>query len=286
MKNIEFNFNEDMRLIRELMGLSQAEFAEMLHVEAVTVNRWENGSAGFSNDSLERLYMSAYRHGININKIKEQFFAEESDPIEKLLFHGAKTMIDGALDIDHAKERNDFGKGFYCGESFVQASLFVSGFPQSSVYIFEFDPEGLEHKRYEVDREWLLTIAAFRERLGRYSGNKLIGRLKEEANSADYIIAPIADNRMFQIIDEFIKGSITDEQCIHALAATDFGMQYVMKSEKALKRLVVLERCYLCGEEKRAYSNSRAEDIMNSDNKVNAARIKYRGKGKYIDELL
>ena len=205
MKNIEFNFNEDMRLIRELMGLSQAEFAEMLHVEAVTVNRWENGSAGFSNDSLERLYMSAYRHGININKIKEQFFAEESDPIEKLLFHGAKTMIDGNLDIDHAKERNDFGKGFYCGESFVQASLFVSGFPQSSVYIFEFDPEGLEHKRYEVDREWLLTIAAFRERLGRYSGNKLIGRLKEEANSADLFqtvtLASIVE-REYRVEDE------------------------------------------------------------------------------------
>lgn len=35
--------------------------------------------------------------------------------------------------------------------------------------------------------------------------------------SADYVIAPIAGNRMFQIIDEFAAGEITDAQCEHAL---------------------------------------------------------------------
>jgi len=32
--------------------------------------------------------------------------------------------------------------------------------------------------------------------------------------------------------------------------------------------------------------NERSRDIKTAEDKVRAARIRYRGKGKYIDELL
>lgn len=40
---------------------------------------------------------------------------------------------------------------------------------------------------------------------------------------------------MFRIIDSFIEGEITDEQCIHCLAATNLGLQYVFKTKKCLE---------------------------------------------------
>ena len=84
----------------------------------------------------------------------------------------------------------------------------------------------------------------------------------------------------------FNDGEITDEQCRHALAATELGMQYVIKTERAAKCAEVLERCFLCSEEKKAYYTARSDDFRAAEDKVRAARIKYRGKGKYIDELI
>ena len=132
----------------------------------------------------------------------------------------------------------------------------------------------------------MLTGACFRGRLkGRISAEKQ-SQICAKADQADYIIAPIADNRMYQIIDSFIDGEITDEQCRHALAATELGMQYVIKTERAAECAEVLERCYLCSEEKKNYYTARSDDFRAAEDKVRAARIKYRGKGKYIDELL
>ena len=41
---------------------------------------------------------------------------------------------------------------------------------------------------------------------------------------------------MFQIINSFIEGELTDEQCKHCLAATNLGMQYIFVSEKAVSQ--------------------------------------------------
>ena len=34
---------------------------------------------------------------------------------ERLLFHGAKSEIDGAIDIHRGRQNSDFGQGFYTG---------------------------------------------------------------------------------------------------------------------------------------------------------------------------
>jgi len=69
----------------------------------------------------------------------------------------------------------------------------------------------------------MLTIACYRGTLEKYESHPMIQKLIEKSRDYDYIIAPIADNRMFQIINSFINGEITDEQCKHCLAATKLG---------------------------------------------------------------
>jgi hypothetical protein len=78
-------------------------------------------------------------------------------------------------------------------------------------------------------------------------------KLRQELLKNDYVIAPAADNRMFRIIDEFIAGKITDVQCREAIACRDLGNQYVFLSEKALKNVKILMRCYLAEKEKEKY---------------------------------
>ena len=132
----------------------------------------------------------------------------------------------------------------------------------------------------------MLTIAYYRGALEKYSNSSLLKELIASSRKCDYIIAPIADNRMFSIINSFIRGEITDEQCKHCLAATNLGNQYVFINNLAVSKLKMVEKVYLCEKEKQYYQEIRSNDAKLGEDKVMLARIEYRGKGKYIDEIL
>ena len=50
---MNYNFSEDLKSIREILGLSQSEFASQLGVERVTVSRNELGKTKPSSNFLE-----------------------------------------------------------------------------------------------------------------------------------------------------------------------------------------------------------------------------------------
>lgn len=99
----------------------------------------------------------------------------------------------------------------------------------------------------------MLTIAYYRGKLQEYVKTETVKKLLKANEGVDYIIAPIADNRMFEIIDSFIEGEITDVQCQHCLSATNPGKQYVFVSEKALDHITLLESCFLTDSENQKY---------------------------------
>lgn len=280
-----FNISEDMKIVRELLNITQEELADELNVEPLTIKRIENGVTNTSKRTLDLFYDFIYKKKIYLNKIKEMFYKEELTK-EILLFHGAKSAIIGNIDINKGRKNNDFGHGFYCGESYEQSASFVENFENSSVYYFSLDVTGLRSLKYAVDRDWMLTIAYFRGTLSEYKDSIVIKNLISRLEGVDYVIAPIADNKMFRIIDSFINGEITDEQCKHCLAATNLGFQYVLLNDNAISRLKMLECCYLSNEERNHYRKIKLEDNKISDDKVKLARIQYRGKGLYIDEIL
>lgn len=281
-----YNFAQDLKAIREILGLTQAEFAAQLGVEQVTISRNELGKTNPSDKLMERVYRYAFQKKIQLNRLKEMLWAENLGKQYKLLFHGAKGAIDGELSIYAGRANNDFGQGFYTGERYDQAVSFVSGFDRSSVYLLGFDNSSLKCRQYEVDQDWMMTIAYYRGTLGKYRDHPIIKKLQQDSRDCDYIIAPIADNRMFQIINSFMDGEITDEQCRHCLAATNLGFQYVFVSEEAMRHVRLLERCYISENEKEYYKGIRSSESKLGDDKVKLARITYRGKGKYIDEIL
>lgn len=283
---MEYNFKKDLKAIRSILELSQSEFAKQIEVEQATISRNESGQTKPSAKLLEDVYSFAFDKNIKLNNLKEMLFHEEISASHKLLFHGAKSTIEGKPNVNRGRANNDFGKGFYTGESYDQAVSFVSGFSDSSVYFIDFNFENLECKKYEVNQEWMMTIAYYRGTLDSYKEHPIIKDLIEKSRECDYIIAPIADNRMFRIINSFIDGEITDEQCKHCLAATNLGMQYIFVSDKAMSQAKIIERCYIPENEREYYMNIRSQDAKLGDDKVKLARIQYRGKGHYIDELL
>ena len=149
-----------------------------------------------------------------------------------------------------------------------------------------FDDKDLKKAEFTVNQEWMIAVAYYRGRLEAYKEHPLIKKIINKVEKADYIYAPIADNRMFDIIDQFTDGLITDEQCKHCLAATNLGNQYVFLNEKAISKLTIIERCFISNLERQECQKIKEAEITDGDNKVKAALIKYRKKGKYIEEIL
>ena len=283
---MNYNFGQDLKSIRAILGLTQTELASLIDVKQTTISRNEQGKTEPSAKLLEQVYQFAFEKNIRLNRLKEMLWLENLESNHKLLFHGSKNKIEGSLSAKKGRNNNDFGQGFYAGEHYEQAISFISGFDRSSVYFLDFKENGLKYKKYMVDQEWMMTIAYYRGALEEYKNHPLIMKLVEESRQCDYIIAPIADNRMFQIINSFIEGEITDEQCKHCLAATNLGAQYVFISDKAIQNIKLIERCYISANEKEYYKNQKSSDARLGNDKVKLARRQYRGQGRYIDEIL
>ncbi|MGN0038169.1 MAG: DUF3990 domain-containing protein [Coriobacteriales bacterium] len=282
-----YRFADDIELVCELLEMTGADLARELGVAPVSVSRWKTGASRPSEKSTAAFYDLAFEKGLRLNQIKAQLQRELiGNRGHVSVFHGAKGELEGELSLEHSKPGNDFGRGFYCGESLEQSAMFVVGYPSSSIYILDFDPEGLERAEYGVDQDWMLTVAWFRGKLRSYAGHERIDALASRVAKADYVVAPIADNRMFETIDSFIDGEITDVQCQHCLSATNLGSQYVFTSEAALRQVAITEHCFLAGREKRHYLESRKQELAVGSDKVKAARRLFRGQGRYIEEIL
>lgn len=278
----------DLNTIKTILQCSDEEMAREIGVTRMTIDNWRNNEEQITDKHKEAIYSFAYRKGIRLNRIKEQLYRVDYDRLDnKILFHGTSNVINGEFTLDMSRERNDFGRGIYCGDSFEQAAMFVATKKQATVYIVNFDMAyNYRYRQYSVDLDWMLTIANCRGRLEYYRDHPRIAELDRNLKDCDFVIAPIADNRMFEIIDEFAEGLITDVQCRHALASTDFGYQYVFLNENALEGVSIMADCYLSEAEKNEYKKLREERNRIGIDKSLLARKDYRGEGLYIDQIL
>ncbi len=279
-----YEINKDLIRIRKYFDVSQTEFASLINSSRASVARYEAGTNIPDNGVLENIYAYAYRNDLFLNKAKVNFAEEEKSGI--LLFHGTNATITREIDTKHSIAPNDFGDGFYAGEKYEQAITWVAEKNNSSVYMFSLrDAEDLDRLDFKVDRDWMYAILYFRGAFKGVAVPEEVVRLINRINKCDYLVAPIADNQMYQTLNRFANNEITDEACCHALSATNLGRQYVFKSEKACKHLECLERLYLCKAEKEYYTTVKAKDAKQSQSKADLAIIEYRRRGKYFDEI-
>ena len=282
---MDYKVGSDLSLTRFLLNISQEELAREISIERITLLRIENNETNPSLKTLDQIYSYIYEKGININQIKADFFDEEMTT-GTLLLHGSKSEIQGDISPFVGRKSSDFGQAFYAGESVEQTTSFVTNFENSCLYILEFNEKGLKRYDFDVNQEWMLAVAYFRGTLEKYKNHPKIQNIVNKVKSADYVVAPIADNRMFRIIDQFIEGLITDEQCQHCLAATHLGKQYAFLTTKATSQIKILDRCFISSKERKEKQKIKEHDGELSENKVKEAMRSFRNKGKYIEDIL
>lgn len=285
---MSINLSEDLKKAKILLNYTNEELANDLGVSRITLSRWINNENYPSNLALNKIYSYIYSKGIKLNLIDEELYKSKASKNTLILFHGSKDGITGKLTIEKSNEKKDFGKGFYLGESAKQAISFVSNYSNSLLYVIEINNiDHLKIKYFDVCKEWMILVSYFRGRINEYSNSKYLNDLLDSIKDVDLIVAPIADNSMYEIINDFIEGGITDEQCINALSANRLGKQYVVLNDKVLDNNVkIIKESFLCEEEKHQYEIEKESDRNGGKAKMILAKRKYAGIGKYIEEIL
>lgn len=267
---------EDFEWLLAKLDLSEEEF------EAI-----KSGELEPDKMQLENIYNFAYNSGLFLNEIQWQDRLDEfRKENEVVATHGSRTNIKGDIRVDVSGESNDFGNGFYIGEDISQAGMWVGEEPNSSLYILTFDENGLVKAQFNVSVDWMLAVCYYRNQIPEYANSERILRIREKVDNCDYVYAPIADNKLFEVIDAFVAEEITDLQCLYALSATHLGYQYVLKTERALENLDIIDHLYFCSVEKSLYNKESDVENNTSLHKAFIAKKRYKDQGQYISELL
>lgn len=142
------------------------------------------------------------------------------------MYHGGPEPVKHP-EIHKARYNKDFGTGFYCTEIKHQAEIWstkkaVTGYV--TAYIYTENPE-LMYKKFVEDDEWLDFVVACR---------------RGEAHNYDIVEGPMADDKIWNEIDDFIAGIITRAAFWELIKFTKPTHQLSFHSEKALQTLQYL----------------------------------------------
>lgn len=115
-----------------------------------------------------------------------------------IIYHGSNMPV-AKPEIRKARFSKDFGTGFYCTEILEQAERWARRFDSPIVSHYEYrETQGLNILKFpEMTEEWLDFIVACR-------------RGGEHAH--DIAIGAMANDQIFNYIDDFIAGILTREQ--------------------------------------------------------------------------
>jgi len=284
------NIREHLDIIEDIFVQEPEDYDKLLSKLDLTEDEFngiKSGEIEPDKIQLENIYNFAYNSGLFLNEIQWQDRLDEFRGGSKIVAsHGSRTNIKGAIRVDLSGESNDFGAGFYIGEDIAQAGMWVGGEPNSSLYILTFDEEGLVKAQFNVSVDWMLAVCYYRNQIPQYANSDKILKIKDYVDSCDFVYAPIADNKLFEVIDAFVAEEITDLQCLYALSATHLGYQYVLKTENALKNLDIKDHLYFSSVEKSLYNKESDVENNTSLHKAFIAKKRYKDQGKYISELL
>lgn len=269
----------DLATLVESEDLTADELVSLSHISKATLYQIAN-KEDVAPSVYEKFYSFLYDYGKHFNVIKSEML-EEDYPF--LCFHGSKKGL-SEVTVDGSRELCDFGKGFYLTNSYQTAVDFVADYSDSKVYAFYLDDRDLKIVRFDINLEWVLAICYFRGTLKKYSDAKVIKDIVKKVNEADVVIAPIADNTMFTIMNYFINGWVNSSVAQKALASANLGNQVVIKSQKALEHLHYEHQFYL--------SNAERKDIVTKLEERNSSLLKQFKKierekleGLYIEDI-
>ena len=144
------------------------------------------------------------------------------------LYHGSNVVV-SSPDVDHSRERVDFGRGFYTTPVYEQAVKWAERFKDSGsrayISVYGFDEDALNGLRLldfpEHDSAWLDFIVEC--------------RLGNDTGSYDVIRGGVANDKVFDTCELYFKGLITKDTAIDRLKFTTPNLQLCFKNNRIIR---------------------------------------------------
>ena len=275
--------SEMIKEIRFCLHLSQSELAEKLGVSFATVNRWEKGRCEPSQIAVNAVKVLCADSNIDFTQFQGNPIISTDETVT--LYHGSKAGIRGVI-APISRDRCDFGKGFYMGTDRMQPLTLICNYPKAKIYTLSVDLSELKILDVEVGIDWALLVAYNRGKLDSVRSTNIFNRFAELSKGCDMIIGYIANDRMFVVLDRFFNGEITDLALIHSLSALKLGKQYAALTEKACRKIKILEEQEISEYDRDKLK--RESEVNRSEGIAKAEEIcrKYRREGRFFDEIL
>ena len=132
----------------------------------------------------------------------------------------------------------DFGLGFYTCPDDVYPLKLASANDTLVLNEYNVNLKGFCYIEFNLDLEWLLTIAFHRRDLDtRKWCHSLRDRCRRWLSGCDVAIGIISNDKTYRAIEDFLDNNITDSVAIAMVNAANYGKQYVFKSQPPCDKL-------------------------------------------------
>jgi hypothetical protein len=152
------------------------------------------------------------------------------------LYHGSNCNFP-TVDLSKAKDRRDFGKGFYLTTLHYQAKdwaeVLFARFGGDGVFVYEFEFEmksDLRLKQFDgLSEEWLVFVR----------DNRRKGGIQHEF---DIVRGAVANDKTNRTLALFIEGIYTPKEAMKKLRFNKLNDQFSIHTEKALTCLKLIKK--------------------------------------------
>lgn len=184
------------------------------------------------------------------------------------LFHGSRSIV-RIPDLSMSRTDIDFGQGFYLSPNFITSAKWACRTATSYCNEYELTFENLKVHTFNLDKEWLDYVV--RNRTEQTDTPSIF-------DEYDVLIGAIADDRLFHTVELYEDGFISADTAVKILNCMDYGLQYVLKTEKAIKNLTYEGHIKILGTEKTQLKKQFKEDSEESRNRTDRLLKELNGR--------
>ena len=144
------------------------------------------------------------------------------------LYHGSNVIV-SAPDVNHSREKIDFGRGFYVTPVYEQAVKWAERFKDAGsgafLTVYDFDESVLPG----------LKVLDFPDHSGDWLDFIVSCRMGNDIGECDVIRGGVANDKVFDTCELYFRGLITRDTAIKRLKFTSPNLQLCFKNNRVIR---------------------------------------------------
>ena len=144
------------------------------------------------------------------------------------LYHGSNVVV-SVPDVNHSREKIDFGRGFYVTPVYEQAVKWAERFKDAG--------SGAFLTVYDFDESVLLGLKVldFSDHSGDWLDFIVSCRMGNDIGEYDVIRGGVANDKVFDTCELYFRGLISKETAIERLKFTSPNLQLCFKNNRVIR---------------------------------------------------